>query len=229
MRSYSSCRVVASDLFILLYPFWMCVVLHNKEKEIEVEGNEINKEEKSLFFFSLDANKDSIDCLLPGDEDAMPAAPSIQNEIVQLHLLSSSSLEARRWGGRTKKKKRREISHLRCCWIDRGPGFIEHSRKREREQSCSVAGPKTGGGRRKAGNPIIKRREGKKKVSPASPPSINVPPNQSSAGYQRERRRGTRASTIGRGWNLLHVNLGRSYRLLTVIQLFLFSSVPPRV
>ena len=51
MRSYSSCRVVATDLFILLYPFWMCVVLHNKEKEIEVEGNEINKEEKSLFFF----------------------------------------------------------------------------------------------------------------------------------------------------------------------------------
>ena len=110
-------------------------MLHNKEKEIEVEGNEINKEEKSLFFFSLDANRDSIDCLLPGDEDAMPAAPSIQNEIVQLHLLSSSSLEARRWGGRTKKKKRRGISHLRCCWIDRGPGFIEHSRKRERERA----------------------------------------------------------------------------------------------
>ena len=65
--------------------------------------------------------------------------------------------------GGQKKKKRRGISHLRCCWIDRGPGFIEHSRKREREQSCSVAGPKTGGGRRKAGNPIIKRREGKKK------------------------------------------------------------------
>ena len=105
MRSYSSCRVVATDLFILLYPFWMCAVLHNKEKEIEVEGNEINKEEKSLFFFSLDANRDSIDCLLPGDEDAMPAAPSIQNEIVQLHLLSSSSLEARRWGGRTKKEE----------------------------------------------------------------------------------------------------------------------------
>ena len=36
----------------------------------------------------------------------MPAAPSIQNEIVQLHLLSSSSLEARRWGRRTKKRRR---------------------------------------------------------------------------------------------------------------------------
>ena len=37
--------------------------------------------------------------------------------------------------GGQKKKKRRGISHLRCCWIDRGPGFIEHSRKRERERA----------------------------------------------------------------------------------------------
>ena len=130
------------------------------------------------------------------------------------------------------KKRRREGESAICVAAGSIAGRASlniQEREREREQSCSVAGPKTGGGRRKAGNPIIKRREGKKKVSPASPPSINVPPNQSSAGYQRERRRGTRASTIGRGWNLLHVNLGRSYRLLTVIQLFLFSSVPPRV
>ena len=132
--------------------------------------------------------------------------------------------------GGQKKKKRRGISHLRCCWIDRGPGFIEHSRKRERERAKLFSRwTEDRGWAKKSGKSDHQKKRREKKVSPASPPSINVPPNQSSAGYQRERRRGTRASTIGRGWNLLHVNLGRSYRLLTVIQLFLFSSVPPRV
>ena len=129
------------------------------------------------------------------------------------------------------KKRRREGESAICVAAGSIAGRASlNIQERERERAKLFSRwTEDRGWAKKSGKSDHQKKRRKKKVSPASPPSINVPPNQSSAGYQRERRRGTRASTIGRGWNLLHVNLGRSYRLLTVIQLFLFSSVPPRV